>query len=160
MGLARSPRWKVLVTLVAAAGFVWLLEATMFDSRFSMLPLSFESADPSAAPVPGARVAFSSTAYCKGLVTSSGVAVQKGVMAADPGILPVGSVIDFNVGNPTYDGIYTILDHIQQARAAGFAHLYLGYWIPGSEKMDYKASFRPLELLLGGDWRPYEPIRF
>jgi arginine-tRNA-protein transferase len=57
-------------------------------------------------------------------------------------------------------GIYTILDHIQQARAAGFAHLYLGYWIPGSEKMDYKASFRPLELLLGGDWRPYEPIRF
>jgi len=57
-------------------------------------------------------------------------------------------------------GIYTILDHIQQARAAGFGHLYLGYWIPGSEKMDYKASFRPLELLLGGEWRPYEPIQF
>jgi arginine-tRNA-protein transferase len=57
-------------------------------------------------------------------------------------------------------GIYTILDHIQQARAAGFAHLYLGYWIPGSEKMNYKASFRPLELLLGGEWRPYEPVRF
>lgn len=57
-------------------------------------------------------------------------------------------------------GVYTILDHIQQARAAGFAHLYLGYWIPGSEKMNYKASFRPLELLLGGEWRPYEPVRF
>lgn len=57
-------------------------------------------------------------------------------------------------------GIYTILDHIQQARAAGFAHVYLGYWIPGSEKMDYKASFRPLELLLGGEWRPYEPVEF
>jgi arginine-tRNA-protein transferase len=57
-------------------------------------------------------------------------------------------------------GVYTILDHIQQARAAGFAHVYLGYWIPGSEKMDYKAHFRPLELLLGGEWRPYEPVQF
>jgi len=110
MRLSRSLRWKVLVTLVAAAAFVWLLEATMFDSRFSMLPLSFERGDPTVAPVPGARVAFTSTAYCKGLVTSSGVAVQKGVMAADPAILPVGSVIDFSVEDPRYDGIYTILD--------------------------------------------------
>lgn len=57
-------------------------------------------------------------------------------------------------------GVYTILDHIQQARAAGFPYVYLGYWIPGSEKMDYKAHFRPLELLLGGEWRPYEPVEF
>lgn len=57
-------------------------------------------------------------------------------------------------------GIYTILDHIQQARAAGFPHVYLGYWIPGSDKMAYKAEFKPLELLLGGEWRPYEPVQF
>jgi arginine-tRNA-protein transferase len=57
-------------------------------------------------------------------------------------------------------GLYTILDHIQQARAAGFSHLYLGYWIPGSDKMNYKAAFRPLELLLGGAWRTYEPVEF
>ncbi len=57
-------------------------------------------------------------------------------------------------------GIYIILDHIQQARAAGFGYLYLGYWIPGSDKMHYKAEFRPLELLLGGEWRPYEPVQF
>ena len=57
-------------------------------------------------------------------------------------------------------GIYTILDHIQQARAAGYAHVYLGYWIPGSDKMHYKAEFRPLELLLGGEWRAYEPVQF
>jgi arginyl-tRNA--protein-N-Asp/Glu arginylyltransferase len=57
-------------------------------------------------------------------------------------------------------GIYTILDHIQQARAAGFPHVYLGYWIPGSDKMSYKAEFKPLELLLGGEWRPYEPVQF
>jgi len=52
-------------------------------------------------------------------------------------------------------GVYAILDHIQQARAAGFNHLYLGYWIPGSEKMDYKAAFTPIELLVSGTWRRY-----
>jgi arginine-tRNA-protein transferase len=52
-------------------------------------------------------------------------------------------------------GVYTILDHIAQARAAGFEHLYLGYWIRGSEKMDYKAQFQPLELLQRGEWRPF-----
>lgn len=57
-------------------------------------------------------------------------------------------------------GAYTILDHIQQARAAGFGHVYLGYWIPGSEKMEYKAAFRPFEVLVGGEWRPYEPVEF
>ncbi|MBI1250171.1 MAG: arginyltransferase [Alphaproteobacteria bacterium] len=49
-------------------------------------------------------------------------------------------------------GAFTILDHIMQARAAGFDHVYLGYWVPGSEKMAYKADFRPLELLRGGHW--------
>lgn len=57
-------------------------------------------------------------------------------------------------------GAYAILDHIQQARAAGFAYVYLGYWIPGSEKMAYKAEFQPLELLLGGEWRRYLPVQF
>jgi arginyl-tRNA--protein-N-Asp/Glu arginylyltransferase len=57
-------------------------------------------------------------------------------------------------------GVYTILDHIQQARAAGFGHVYLGYWIPGSEKMAYKAEFQPLEVLSAGEWRAYTPIKF
>jgi arginyl-tRNA--protein-N-Asp/Glu arginylyltransferase len=52
-------------------------------------------------------------------------------------------------------GAYTILDHIAQARAAGFDHVYLGYWINGSEKMGYKAQFQPLELLQRGEWRPF-----
>ena len=57
-------------------------------------------------------------------------------------------------------GVYTILDHIQQTRAAGFQNLYLGYWIPGSAKMAYKAAFQPLEILVGGEWRRYEPVAF
>lgn len=53
-------------------------------------------------------------------------------------------------------GSYIILDNIAQAQAAGFQHLYLGYWVHGSEKMAYKAQFQPIELLRGGDWRPFE----
>ncbi len=57
-------------------------------------------------------------------------------------------------------GVYTILDHIQQAYAAGFQYVYLGYWIPGSEKMDYKAAFDPLELLVEGEWRSRDLVEF
>ena len=53
-------------------------------------------------------------------------------------------------------GSYIILDHIRQAHAAGFPHLYLGYWVHGSEKMAYKAQFQPIELLRGGAWRAFE----
>ncbi|MDX2234906.1 MAG: arginyltransferase [Hyphomonadaceae bacterium] len=52
-------------------------------------------------------------------------------------------------------GSYIILDHIRQAQAAGFPHLYLGYWVRGSEKMAYKVQFQPIELLRGGAWRPF-----
>ena len=30
--------------------------------------------------------------------------------------------------------------------------VYLGYWVSGSEKMDYKSRFRPLEVLKPGGW--------
>jgi arginine-tRNA-protein transferase len=31
--------------------------------------------------------------------------------------------------------------------------VYLGYWVPESRKMAYKARFRPSEILAGGSWR-------
>lgn len=49
-------------------------------------------------------------------------------------------------------GTYIILDHIEIARAAGLDYVYLGYWVPGSPKMSYKAKFRPLEIYRGGRW--------
>ena len=100
-----------MVTVTAVAGFVWAYEETIPDSKFSMLPRGFESPlDPAAPPAPGVRQAYSATAYCKGLVTSAGVAVQTGIVAADPKLLPIGSVVDVRVGNEQYDGIYTVLD--------------------------------------------------
>jgi arginine-tRNA-protein transferase len=49
-------------------------------------------------------------------------------------------------------GSYMITDHIEAARARGLPYVYLGYWIAGSAKMDYKSKFRPLEALGSEGW--------
>ena len=50
-------------------------------------------------------------------------------------------------------GTHMILDHIDIARDAGLPYVYLGYWVPGSQKMGYKAKFSGLEVYMGGEWR-------
>ncbi len=49
-------------------------------------------------------------------------------------------------------GTYMILDHIDIAREAGLPYVYLGYWVPGSPKMGYKARFSGLEAYVQGEW--------
>ena len=49
-------------------------------------------------------------------------------------------------------GTFMILDHVARARRAGLPHVYLGYWVEGSRKMDYKTRFRPQEHLLATGW--------
>ncbi len=50
-------------------------------------------------------------------------------------------------------GTYIILDHVRLAREAGLPYVYLGYWVPGSPKMGYKAGFSALEIYHKGAWR-------
>lgn len=61
--------------------------------------------------------------------------------------------------NPEFDdrslGTFMILDHIARARAAGLPHVYLGYWVNGSRKMDYKVRFLPQEHLGPKGWERY-----
>jgi arginine-tRNA-protein transferase len=49
-------------------------------------------------------------------------------------------------------GTLMILDHIARARRMGLAYVYLGYWVRGSRKMDYKARFLPQERLGPDGW--------
>jgi leucyl-tRNA---protein transferase len=49
-------------------------------------------------------------------------------------------------------GTYAILRQIDWARRAGLRHLYLGYWIDGHPKMDYKRRFQALERFDGQHW--------
>jgi arginine-tRNA-protein transferase len=51
-------------------------------------------------------------------------------------------------------GTWIILDHVAIAREAGLPYVYLGYWVPGSRKMGYKAQFDALEIYKGGRWQP------
>jgi leucyl-tRNA---protein transferase len=50
-------------------------------------------------------------------------------------------------------GTYIILDHIVRAARSGLPYVYLGYWVEGSDRMAYKASFKPLERLGRDGWR-------
>jgi len=50
-------------------------------------------------------------------------------------------------------GTHVILDHVEIAREMGLPYVYLGYWVPGSPKMGYKAGFSALEIYKGGAWQ-------
>jgi 3D (Asp-Asp-Asp) domain-containing protein len=107
MLISRSVRRKLLATLVVAGAFVLLYQATILDSRFARTQRA-GSVEP--APRPGTTLQFSATAYCKGTTTASGVNVRSGIAAADPDLLPVGSVVHVDAPSSRNDGVYTIMD--------------------------------------------------
>ena len=49
-------------------------------------------------------------------------------------------------------GTFMVLDHIARAQRMGLAYVYLGYWVRGSHKMDYKSRFLPQERLTPDGW--------
>nr|Q07M86.1 RecName: Full=Aspartate/glutamate leucyltransferase [Rhodopseudomonas palustris BisA53] len=49
-------------------------------------------------------------------------------------------------------GTFMILDHIARARRLGLPYVYLGYWIDGSQKMDYKGRYLPQQRLAPSGW--------
>jgi len=62
-------------------------------------------------PLLGRHVSFTATAYCDSGTTKSGVRTRSGIVAADPDVLPVGSVVRLHSPRePRYEGIYTVMD--------------------------------------------------
>ena len=104
-----SPARRTIVALFAALVVaVGVYETRMLDSGYGawLDMLGNEEGQPS----PGAHLAFDATAYCKGQTTAAGVNVRRGIAAADPQLLPVGSVVTVATGDPEYNGVYTIMD--------------------------------------------------
>jgi arginine-tRNA-protein transferase len=55
-------------------------------------------------------------------------------------------------------GNYIIMDHILRAKAAGLPYVYLGYWVEGAARMQYKIRYRPMERLGPDGWERFEPV--
>jgi len=59
-------------------------------------------------PLPSSPMEFEATAYCDDGITKSGVAVARGIVAADPRVLPLGSLI--RLESTDYQGVYRVMD--------------------------------------------------
>jgi 3D (Asp-Asp-Asp) domain-containing protein len=113
ISISRSLGRKLAATATVAVGLVLMYESKVID--FRDIPLPVETADAASPdellPAPGVQhLKFAATAYCKGTTTASGVNVRTGIAAADPELLPVGSVVQVYQLGERYNGIYTIMD--------------------------------------------------
>ncbi|MXO49891.1 arginyltransferase [Erythrobacter gaetbuli] len=68
------------------------------------------------------------------------------------GLSMIYSFYDPDIEDRAGLGNFIILDHIRRAAAQGLPYVYLGYWVEGSERMQYKVRYRPLERLTRGGW--------
>ena len=68
------------------------------------------------------------------------------------GLSMIYSFYDPDHGDRAGLGNYIILDHIRRAAEQELPYVYLGYWVQGSDRMQYKVRYRPLERLSRGGW--------
>ena len=77
-------------------------------------------------------------------------------------VLQDGLSMVYSFFDPEYEssslGTFIILDHVEIARSGDLPYVYLGYWVPGSPKMDYKAKFSALQIYKQNEWAPIGDI--
>ena len=151
LAISRSLGRKLTATTAVAVGFVLMYEAKVIDFRQISVPGQAKEFTPGDAPVvPNANhLRFTATAYCKGTTTASGVNVRTGIAAADPDLLPVGSVIQVYRLGERYNGIYTIMD---TGPAVQGRHIDIYMW---SCNEALQLGRRPIEInVLRMGWNP------
>ena len=83
------------------------------------------------------------------------------VAVTDP--LPQGLSAVYTFFDPEFDdrspGVFSVLCQIAETRRIGLPWLFLGYWVAGCRKMHYKAEYRPVQLLIDGQWTEFGPGR-
>ncbi len=99
-------------------------------------------------------------------VTSTLVEYREPTSSGEPGKLVGACLTDrqgdglsmiYSFYDPTHEGRaglgnYIILDHILRSKQANLPYVYLGYWVEGSPRMQYKVRYRPLERLSREGW--------
>ncbi|MBF0287682.1 MAG: arginyltransferase [SAR324 cluster bacterium] len=55
-------------------------------------------------------------------------------------------------------GVYSILYEIEYCQKQNRSWLYLGYWVEDSPKMNYKADYRPTQILINNQWQPIDAL--
>lgn len=146
--LSRSFGRKIVATGTAAVAFAFLYESTVLDSRYAARQA--ELRESSATPAPGTRLRFTATAYCRGTTTTSGVNVRNGIAAADPDLLPVGSVIQVDRLGDRYNGIYTVMD---TGPAVQGRHIDIYMWSCDEARYEFGKRMAGLTVLRLG-WNP------
>jgi 3D (Asp-Asp-Asp) domain-containing protein len=110
-------RHRVRAVRKLAAVGIWLVFAQGCAGRLHPSP---PPAQPSPSPVPPSRpavppspverIAFIATAYCRGTITAAGTDIAEGIVAADPAVLPLGTVIRVAGLTPRYNRVYRVMD--------------------------------------------------
>lgn len=71
------------------------------------------------------------------------------------GVLLIYSFFDLEECQCSF-GSYMILDVICQVVVFGLFYVYLGYWVLGSVKMEYKVKFQFLQVLMFVGWMGFD----
>ena len=82
-----------------------------------------------------------------------------GIMLFDE--MPDGTSAVYSFFDPAMEkrslGTWMILKLAEYTAGTGRPYLYLGFWVKGSPKMEYKARFQPLELFMNEQWVTFKP---
>jgi len=102
--MAVPPIARRLLLLVVVAALVLAVFTTRTRDSTE------EVFDAEGRPRLGTAIRFDATAYCKGETSAAGVGIRHGIAAADPTLLPLGSVVQVETTDGRYSGVWTVLD--------------------------------------------------